>query len=495
MATYTWPRAAPGLRPRAWSGYLVATVVAGVLYFALPPLGAPEWSGAVLYLGICAATPIAIVAGTRRHRPASRRGWRLLAAGQLLITAAEALTYVSEYLAGGFEEPDPSDVLYLSAYPLLALALLTFVRRRTPEWDLASALDATIVAVAAGLACWVFLVHPLATDADSSTVSRVIQGLYPMLDLVLLVITVRMMLGTGVRTPAFGLLVGSVAMLLAADGIWATLSILEVETFVSPLDSLWMASYALMGAAALHPSMRRLDEPSGVATPDASLGRLAILGVAVLVAPGVQVVQDLRGEDVQTPLTAGACAAMLLLVMARMAGMVAAQRRAAITDGLTGLHTRRYFEQCLATEVHRARRTGQPVGLLLVDVDHFKAVNDTYGHPGGDRVLIEVARRLLTSSGEGAVVARFGGEEFALLLPHTGPDGLDTAAERIRRAIGGTPIAVRGETLIRVTVSVGASCLPEHADTPETLVLTADHALYAAKDAGRNRAVVSTAAA
>ncbi len=283
----------------------------------------------------------------------------------------------------------------------------------------------------------------------------------------------------------------------AAYSAWSAVStsVSGVCACSGRLDALWMGSYALMGAAALHPSMRRMDERSGVATPDASLGRLALLAVFVLVAPVVQVVQYYRDDQVRVPLVASACAVMFLLVMARMAGMVAAQRRAAITDGLTGLHTRRYFEQCLTTEVQRAQRTGLPLGLLIVDVDHFKAVNDTYGHPGGDRVLIEVARRLTTSSRAGTVVARFGGEEFALLLPHTDPAGVAVAAENIRRAIGTTPIAVRNETLIRVTASVGASCLPEHADTPETLVLTADHALYAAKDAGRNRAVVSSAAA
>jgi diguanylate cyclase (GGDEF)-like protein len=495
MATYTWPRAVPGLRLQAWSGYLAANIAAGVLYFVLPRLGASEWAGMVLYLSISTATPIAILAGVRMHRPAGRRAWWLLAAGQILIIVAEAMTYVSEYLADGFDEPEPSDVLYLSAYPLLALGLLTFVRRRTPEWDTPSGLDAGIIAVAATLACWVFLVQPLAADTEASTVSRAVQGLYPMLDLMLLVITVRMVLGTGVRTVSFALMVASIVMLLAADGVYAALSIMGVDQFVSPLDSLWMASYALMGAAALHPSMRRVDERSGVATPDATLGRLAMLTIAVLAAPAVQLIQHFRHEDVHVPLVAAACAAMFLLVMGRMAGVVAAQRRAAITDGLTGLHTRRYFEQCLTTEVQRAHRTGLPIGLLIVDVDHFKTVNDTYGHPGGDRVLIEVARRLTTSSRAGTVVARFGGEEFALLLPHTDPAGVAVAAENIRRAIGTTPIAVRNETLIRVTASVGASCLPEHADTPETLVLTADHALYAAKDAGRNRAVVSSAAA
>jgi diguanylate cyclase (GGDEF)-like protein len=248
-----------------------------------------------------------------------------------------------------------------------------------------------------------------------------------------------------------------------------------------------------MGAAALHPSMHRVDERSAAVAPDATSGRLVLLAVAVLTAPAVQVIQHLRGADVDVVLLAACCAVMFLLVMVRMAGMVAAQRTAAITDGLTGLKTRRFFEQCLDTEVQRAGRTGHPVGLLIIDVDHFKRVNDTYGHPGGDRVLAEVARRLTVAARPGSVVARYGGEEFVILLSDLDPARLAAEAEHIRQAIGNTPMAVQSGALLGVTASVGAACFPEHADTAGALVQTADNALYAAKESGRNRAVTSAA--
>jgi diguanylate cyclase (GGDEF)-like protein len=491
MATYAWPRAARRFHAPAWSWYLIVNIALAAAYYLLPVAGLAEAAVTVTFLAVSTATPVAILYGLRRHRPPAPLGWLLLAGGQASIAAAEISSALDEYVGDGFSEPAPSDVLFLAAYPILFAALLTFVRRRTPQWDAASAVDAAIIAVGAGLASWVFVVQPLASGAGESTAARVVQSGYPILDLLLLVITVRMVLGAGVRTPSFVLLVAAIVLLLAADTGYAALSLLQVDQFVSPLDALWMASYALMGAAALHPSMRRVDERSAAVAPDATSGRLILLAVAVLTAPAVQVIQHLRGADVDVVLVAACCAVMFLLVMVRMAGMVAAQRTAAITDGLTGLKTRRFFEQCLDTEVQRAGRTGHPVGLLIIDVDHFKRVNDTYGHPGGDRVLAEVARRLTVAARPGSVVARYGGEEFVILLSDLDPAGLAAEAEQIRQAIGNTPMAVQAGALLSVTASVGAACFPQHADTASVLVQTADHALYAAKESGRNRAVTS----
>ena len=117
---------------------------------------------------------------------------------------------------------------------------------------------------------------------------------------------------------------------------------------------------------------------------------------------------------------AAACAAIFVLTILRMTGLVADQRRLATTDGLTGLRTRRFLEHRLRLELARSRRSGVPLGLFLVDVDHFKLVNDRHGHPAGDVVLVEIGRRLRRAGGAG-VLARFGGEEFALLVPGTGP--------------------------------------------------------------------------
>jgi diguanylate cyclase (GGDEF)-like protein len=184
-----------------------------------------------------------------------------------------------------------------------------------------------------------------------------------------------------------------------------------------------------------------------------------------------------------------ACSTLLfLLVLARMALLVQVQRREAITDALTGLHTRRFFEESLRVEAERVRRSGGCSGVLLFDIDHFKSVNDTYGHPGGDRVLCEVARRLRDSARTGDIVARYGGEEFGILLPNADETDIADIAERIRAAVASVPIAVDGRTVLTVTVSGGTATMSEGRPAGE-VVLAADRALYTAKHAGRNRIV------
>ena len=211
--------------------------------------------------------------------------------------------------------------------------------------------------------------------------------------------------------------------------------------------------------------------------------------MAITAPPSVQVVQLLRGDDPHVLLAAGSCVVMLILVMMRMAGVVAVQRVTATTDALTGLKTRRYLEQRLAVQSRRAAGIKHSTGLLIVDVDHFKRVNDNFGHPGGDQVLVEVARRLSASMPAGAVVARYGGEEFAVLLTAADPASVASAAQTACRVIAEHPFEVV-DTSVVVTASVGGASQSEEVSTAEVLVSSADRALYTAKNAGRNRSVM-----
>jgi diguanylate cyclase (GGDEF)-like protein len=160
------------------------------------------------------------------------------------------------------------------------------------------------------------------------------------------------------------------------------------------------------------------------------------------------------------------------------------------TDALTGLPNRRAFERALGREIERARRSGLGLAVGLLDVDRFKAVNDQYGHQVGDGVLAQVARRLAGSFRESDLVARWGGEEFAVLLPGIAPDGLGEAVralERARRAVGATPLPLGpGLPTCPVTVSGGLALYPAAGADAVSVVRAADQALYAAKDAGRN---------
>lgn len=161
---------------------------------------------------------------------------------------------------------------------------------------------------------------------------------------------------------------------------------------------------------------------------------------------------------------------------------------ASIRDELTGLHNRRYLMARLNEEFERARRKGTALGLLMMDVDHFKAVNDKYGHPAGDEVLRSIAQTLASMLREYDVGGRYGGEEFAVVLAETTPADMVKLAERIREAI--EQLDAHGNaTGIHVTISIGVAVLRDD-DSTETLLQRADTALYKAKKAGRNRTVL-----
>ncbi|GIX31055.1 MAG: hypothetical protein KatS3mg124_1527 [Porticoccaceae bacterium] len=166
-------------------------------------------------------------------------------------------------------------------------------------------------------------------------------------------------------------------------------------------------------------------------------------------------------------------------------------REEAAHDPLTGLANRRTLVETLVREVARARRSGSSLAILLIDLDHFKAVNDRFGHRVGDRVLKEVAERIRARLRGQDLLARYGGEEFVAVLPDTDLAGAETVAEAIRRALADAPLQVRG---LRVTASLGVAAAPGEAPDPagERLLAAADRALYAAKRAGRNRVVCWT---
>jgi diguanylate cyclase (GGDEF)-like protein len=159
--------------------------------------------------------------------------------------------------------------------------------------------------------------------------------------------------------------------------------------------------------------------------------------------------------------------------------------RDAIHDDLTGLHNRRYFNERLIDEIERARRHGRNISLLFGDIDHFKGVNDAYGHPVGDRVLKMIGSIFLEKLRHSDLVARYGGEEFALLLFDSTREQAIAIAENLRQAIA--EASLPGQEKISVTISFGVASLGEDCNTLEGLIARADKALYKAKTWGRNR--------
>jgi two-component system, cell cycle response regulator len=166
----------------------------------------------------------------------------------------------------------------------------------------------------------------------------------------------------------------------------------------------------------------------------------------------------------------------------------------AVTDQLTGLHNRRYMEGQLEALVNRSARGGEPVGALLIDLDHFKQINDNFGHDVGDEVLREFALRLATNVRAVDLPCRYGGEEFVVIMPDTSLASAERIAERIRLHVAGSPFRVDGgKELLSVTISIGVAATVGADDKPAALLKRADAAVYEAKAAGRNKVVARVA--
>jgi diguanylate cyclase (GGDEF)-like protein len=164
--------------------------------------------------------------------------------------------------------------------------------------------------------------------------------------------------------------------------------------------------------------------------------------------------------------------------------------RLSITDGLTGLHNRKHMNDTVENEVQRADRHHHPLSILMIDIDLFKTFNDAKGHQAGDEVIRSVARLIKESVRSTDYAARYGGEEFLALLPYSGLDIASRSAERIRKRIEEAQVGVNAND-VSITVSIGVAAFPENGNDAESVIREADLALYRAKRAGRNRAVVA----
>jgi diguanylate cyclase (GGDEF)-like protein len=234
------------------------------------------------------------------------------------------------------------------------------------------------------------------------------------------------------------------------------------------------------------PQLLRTLDPDGLLTtllPDAEcvvLAPVAVDGEALGVVAAEW--RDGRARIPALTVESLARAASHAALSLRHQALLAEVQRLATHDPLTGLANRRVFEETLERELNRAARTDQPLTLLVVDVDHFKKVNDTHGHPAGDGVLRAVAAALASNTKGFDLVVRFGGDEFAVVVPGCGPADAGELADRLRGAVS-REINPPGES-----VSIGWSVFPAHADDPVGLLAAADDGLYAAKRAGRARA-------
>ena len=478
-------RSAYGLAGAWLIGYAAATaLVAG------SPVGR-EVLGQYVYAVTSVLAAVLWLRAVRRVR--TRR--RVLVALAAIALALGDLMFAAYPLLTGAPTPFPSpaDAGYVGGGLLLMAALLgTFTRATRLRW-VRAALDTALVTLGVGS----LIVSSSGLAAPGGGLS--LAAGYPLLVVAAIACWASVGLAGHRRPPPSVVLLGLVLLVQLLATFGYALANTSGGGYVSGgwLDLLFQVSHLLLCLAAVSPDTGLTAEPIVV---DHELGGLALVAGA---APALA----LAGADAwdgrigHGPLAL--VAAVFVLLAARMLvtsadgrGVARALDRAlsdmsalASHDALTGLHNRRFLDGALPLEAARAHRDGAPMGLLLLDLDHFKGINDRHGHQAGDEVLRQVARRLQAATRPGDVLARFGGEEFAVIAPGTHPAALTDLAARLCAAVRAEPVVLPDGRAVVLTVSVGAACLPDDADQPGELVRLADSALYTAKATGRDRVV------
>ena len=460
-------------------------------YFLLPGVDAQD----LFYQVPGMLAVVAVLAGVIIHRPPRRAPWLLLAAGLLLTTMGDWTWVILERAFGIEPFPSVADAFYLSGMGATGAALLWMLRGRIPDGDRAGLLDALIVAVGAGLVSWIFLMAPIVADASATLAETGFALAYPLLDIVILAVLVRIVLAPGPKVPAMGMLLGALVALLTADFVYAAVALTDGYSTGHPVDGIFLATSVLYAGAALHPSMREVAAPVEAGEVRLSAWRVILLAIASLMAPAVLLVQWLAGQAIDVPIIATASIVLFLLVIARLGGVVADLRanlrhrqaleaeleQRAFHDPLTGLANRTLF----ANRLERAlSQRDEPVAVLFLDLDDFKTINDSHGHQAGDELLVAVARTLGANVRAEDTVARLGGDEFAVLVERGATEGV--ARQLADRLIGGLkrPVRVAGRDR-SVGASIGISLGRSGRASAEQLMSEADIAMYVAKGEGK----------
>jgi diguanylate cyclase (GGDEF)-like protein len=409
------------------------------------------------------------------------------------------------YALGESELPFPSfaDLAYLSFYPLMLLALLAVpVAPTTHPQRVRIGLDLTIALVGGGMVIWYLVGAQTLADGGQSTLQMTVAMAYPAGDLALLaglVITLLRWSPRAVR-PALSLIAVGLAMFVVADLVYSYSLLHDGYVSGGPIDTLWIAALGLFALAATTREKARTEAPKG-GTPAREITekRVSWLPFAAIAIGSLGLVRaEVTGHAQGLSLVLGTSSLALLIAirqyvtqrqMIKLQGDLqeAHDRLAELAnqDSLTSVPNRRSIEVVLADEFQRAQRHGREVSVVFVDIDHFKTVNDTWGHAAGDCVLAEFAHVLESCLRPADTLSRWGGEEFVVVLPETGALGGAATAERIRSRVEAHSFSFgEGQGL---TCSIGIAGYPDDAMTPVALVDLADRGMYEAKRLGRNR--------
>ncbi len=496
------------VRP-AGAAVVVAALTAVLATGSLGPTGT-RWLDD---LGVLVAVTLAAgacVLRTRRSGGGARRSWLAMSAALLAALGGEALWAFIELVQDReVASPGLTDLFYLLFYPLALLALLLRPGRVTAGDGLRSVLESAMIAASCLAISAVTVLGPSIRLAEPGPAALAVTLAYPVGDVLLVTVLIIVMLRQPLRTASVLLATGLFVMGVA-DTAFAAMSLHDVSIFSSATDVAYIVGYLLIGEAALRDTSRT----SPVATSDAPTldPRLAsnapLVPAVCALAVGVWLMVTDNGDAI----AAVAVSVVMALLVARqlvvqrqnkrLLSEVLRQQRELVQhayhDQLTGLPNRRLFMDRLTHAVYLHGRNLVPLTVLLIDVDDFKRVNDTYGHAAGDEMLQAVADRLVSTTRRADTVARLGGDEFAVLMEGDTSDGDTDPCGWADWFLGllDEKLPCQGAE-IALSASVGIVTLsPDEATvSSDELLQRADTAMYRAKQAGKGRAVTYDPAA
>jgi two-component system, cell cycle response regulator len=463
----------------AWAtGYLAAT------RFVDPGGSSGAILGDIVYPQLEALATVVLIWTGRRASGSTRRFCWYMAASTFLGLCGDVTWAVLVLVVHSPPAPSLADAFYLGSVSAIFPALWAQFGSPLRRWR--QTLDSSMVVLLILYTAFAFVLRPqmdnglsaAAIVADAETLLVLVAGVWAMFA----TLTVDRRRPFGVRIIVVGIVLQAASWLVYAyavtvrgvqDGSW--------------LYTGWELSWAVVvaGCAALLLGVERRQR-SRLWSTSTWVGTGVVAGLIVVTLADSTAIRTAPVRVLAALMGLALLVLRLQLTLRERGRLATEMHKLAETDVLTGVPNRRAFEQRLAVAAPDAAERGAAFGLLVVDIDHFKVVNDGYGHPFGDEVLVQVTRRLAGCLRPLDVLARLGGEEFGILAHGVSPAQLADIAERCRRAVAMGPVTVDGAT-VPITVSIGGACMPEHARDGTDLVRIADRALYEAKDAGRNR--------
>ena len=456
-----------------WQWLPVFVVGLGLVHWASPY----GWPVALINTLAALFVGSAIVwASIQREGLYQRLGWRLIGIGVLCSTLGHLGWYAQDL---GMIAPPPiiTYLLYLPTYLLLISGIWVLGRR--VETQEGAFIDALMLTVSAIVLFWAAMVEPAFEHLGENITALFVVSLYPIADLLLLMVALKLYFLTDERAKALLMVVGAVAFLLIGDVLHAMAIASGLYAAGGALDIPWYLAYALIVSAAWHPTATEsFTHRTGAA--EHPFKRLLAIGFVSIAVP-TTILLTANDNDELVRVAATISIVLFALMLIRMSLLIrrnreqaAALERMIRTDPMTGLANRRWLMERLRLEVARAQRERAPLVVGYLDLDHFKRFNDTHGHGAGDALLIETASRWQQEIRDTDLLARAGGEEFVVICPNTPIGAARQVMDRLRAAVP------HGQTC-----SIGLAQYTA-GDTSFTLLERADRGLYGAKAKGRN---------